>query len=103
MRKRSGRSGVDHRPWSFLPERSMSVPRDDWCIVGRRSPSAITKGSAFSTTGRKLSPRDFFTPAGPFLHDSRNDGETSTQRTATYVMTQSATSKRAELVFHWLT
>jgi hypothetical protein len=50
-RKRRGRSGVAQSGWSLGPVRSMTVPSDDWCIVGRSSPSAMIQGSAFCTTG----------------------------------------------------
>ena len=54
----------------------MSVPRDDWCIVGRRSPSAITNGSAFSTIGRKFSPSELLEARRallPRLEERRRD------------------------------
>ncbi|MBK9089768.1 MAG: hypothetical protein IPL90_12270 [Holophagales bacterium] len=64
-RKRSGRKGVDQKGWSFAPVRSMTVPSDDWCIVGRRIPRAMSHGSALSTIGAAFSEVRFRNPGGP--------------------------------------
>ena len=51
MRNSSGTRAEFHSGWSLCPARSITVPRDDWCIVGSRMPSAMTQSSDFSMIG----------------------------------------------------
>ncbi len=59
----------------------------------------MSHGSALSTRGATFSEVRFRNPSGPWLHFSMKAGEISSQRTTMYVMTQSATSRRAESRF----
>ena len=43
MRKISGSAGVHQSCDSLAPARIMRLPRDDWCMVGSRTPRAIKK------------------------------------------------------------
>ena len=59
----------------------------------------MSHGSALSTIGAAFSEVRLRKPGGPSRHFSMKAGEISSQRTAMYVMTQSATSRRAESRF----
>jgi hypothetical protein len=81
--KSSGSSGENQSGCILEYGSIITVPSDDWCMVGSRMPSAMIQGSALSSFGPADSAK-VRCPAVPEARQrSRTDGENSIQITIT--------------------
>jgi len=81
QRNRNGSHGVNHSGCIRGPGRSIIVPSDDWCMVGRRIPSARIQTSPRSTKRRPRSDHALRLVLGLDRHFSKRAGESSTSST----------------------